>query len=336
MTDIRSSLAVRRFTLVAVVIPAGLTLAALVVQLLALPDVPGTIAIHWGPTGQADGFGPAWVNPLVTLVAGLGLPLLIALICLPGLRRGDSGPTYRLMGTVAASVSALIGVLASGTLVTQRGLADAVDAPSVIPVLIVAVLAALVVGLVAWFIQPTQEVRNVTSVPASGITLAPGEHAAWFKTAEMGRGATLVIGVTCALLAGTALFVWFAGGPPSIAVILGALTLFLIATSLMTLAFTVRVDGAGLSVVSLVGFPRFTVPLGDVSKVQVSDVSPMGEFGGYGIRSVVGATGIVLRRGPAISVDRVSGRRFVVTVDDAARGGALLESLARREATPQG
>lgn len=141
----------------------------------------------------------------------------------------------------------------------------------------------------------------------------------------------IAVGSTIVLLAGAAITVWFAGAPVGVAVLLGALTLVLFAMMLATSAFHVRVDREGLTVVSLLGFPRFHVPLSDIRGVAVGEVSPMGEFGGYGIRSTVGASGVVLRRGPAITITRTSGRRFVVTVDDAARGGALLDALVRRE-----
>lgn len=332
MTDVPPTLAVRRFTLVTLVIPAILTLAALVVQLFALPHVPATIAVHWGASGQADGFGPAWTQIVLSVVVGFGLPLLFALICLPGLRRGDNGPTYRLMGTIASAMSALMAVLFAWTIVAQRGLEDAKDAPSVLPGMAWAFGIAIVVGIVAWFLQPKAAPRNVTSVPASGITLVDGEQAVWFGTASMGRGATLVISGACVVLAGAALVVWFAGAPAGIGILIGVVALVVVALALMTSAFHVRVDASGLAVTSFVGFPRFHVALSDIRSVDVSDVSPMGEFGGYGIRTTVGAFGVVLRRGSAITVTRASGRRFVVTVDDAARGGALLQALAQRAA----
>ncbi len=334
MTSARPSTAARRFALAALVAPGVLTLASLIVQLLALPEVPATIAIHWGASGQADGFGPAWIQPLLTVLVGFGIPLLIAASCLPGLRRGDGGPTYRLMGAIAASVATLMAVLSAWTLLAQRGLDDATDAPSVLPGLAWALVAALFVAVAAWFVQPVQPARNATSVPADPLALAPGEQAVWFGTAALGRPAALVIGGTCAVMAVTALAVWFAGAPMAISLLLGGVTLLLIAMALTTSAFRVRVDAEGLWVVALLGFPSFHVPLDDVRVVEVGEVSPLGEFGGYGIRSSVGAFGVVLRRGPALTVTRASGRRFVVTVDDAARAGALLEALARRAPSP--
>jgi hypothetical protein len=43
-----------------------------------------------------------------------------------------------------------------------------------------------------------------------------------------------------------------------------------------------------------------------------------------------GSFGIVLRAGEALQVTRRDGRRFTVTVDDAATAAALLEALSSR------
>lgn len=333
MTTSRST-AQQRFTLVALVVPAVLTLVSLVVQLFALPHVPSTIAIHWGANGQPDGFGPAWLQLVLAVVVGFGVPLLIALMALPGLRRGDRGPSYRLLGAVAAAMSALMAVLMSWTLVAQVGLTDPKDAPSVLPALAVGFAAAALVGLAAWFLQPKAEPLNVTSTPAEGLVLSPGEHAAWFGATAMVRGGLIAIGIACVAISGGAIFSWFAGAPIVLTVVLGVVGLIFIVAAFTTTVFHVRVDVTGLSVASPLGFPRFHVPLSDIRSVEVSDVSPLGEFGGYGIRSTIGAFGVVLRRGSAITVTRTSGRRFVVTVDDASRGAALLEALVRRESQP--
>lgn len=331
MTAVPPTLAVRRFALVAIVVPAVITLASLVIQLIALPHVPNPIAIHWGPAGTPDGFAAPWVQLVLTPVVGFGIPLLIAISTLPGLRRGDRGPTYRMLGAFAAGMSMLFGVLMAWTFVAQVGLADAHDAPSVVPVLLGGLAAAAVAGVGAWLVQPKQEVVRTTSAPAEQLVLAPGESAAWFGVTGLGRGSVVAISAACIVMVLATLLLWFTGAP--IAVTIGVAVLAVIVTVLAasTSVFHVQVDAAGLTVRSPLGFPRFRVALSDVRAVAVTDVSPMGEFGGYGIRSAIGAFGIVLRKGPAIDVTRTSGKRFVVTVDDAQRGAALLEALMHRQ-----
>ena len=53
--------------------------------------------------------------------------------------------------------------------------------------------------------------------------------------------------------------------------------------------------------------------------------------GGWGLRvGRGGRTGLVVRSGQALEVERTGGRIVVVTVDDAARGAALLTAVAAR------
>lgn len=110
-------LSVRRFILVALVLPAVITAVGVVIQLTVLPGLPDPVAIHWGLSGEPNGFGPAWVTVLLTALVGIGIPALIALGALPSMRRGDCGFAYRLLGAVALAVAVLMTVLGTWTLV---------------------------------------------------------------------------------------------------------------------------------------------------------------------------------------------------------------------------
>ena len=95
--------------------------------------------------------------------------------------------------------------------------------------------------------------------------------------------------------------------------------------------WTVTVDQRGLVARALLPRPRVVVPLGEVEHAEVVHVSPVREFGGWGLRmGLDGRVGVVLRGGEALEVARTGGRRVVVTVDDAATGAALLNTLAAR------
>ena len=95
--------------------------------------------------------------------------------------------------------------------------------------------------------------------------------------------------------------------------------------------FRVRVSDAGLQVSSPLGIPRFVVPLDEVETVSVVEVQPLAQFGGYGVRlGLDGRFGVVLHGGEGIQVVRRSGKTFVVAVDDAEMGAALLQALALR------
>lgn len=331
MSTARPSTSVQRFVVVAIVAPLVLTVVSVALQLIALPHVPGVIAIHWGTSGTPDGFAPSWIQPLLTVAFGLVLPLGLALTSLSGMRRGDRGGSYRLMGALAPALSTMMSVLFAWTLVMQVGLADARDAASVVPALVVALAAAVLVGVGAWFVQPDEAPLHTSAAP-KGLVLAEDERAAWFGVASMGRGAVVAIAVTCLVLVVAAVAAWLMSPDAVVAAALTVAAVVLTLAALTTVLFRVRVDGDGLTVRSVAGLPVFRVPLDDVRAVAVADVTPMGEFGGYGIRSTPGRFGVVTRRGEAIEVERMSGRRFVVTAGDAETGAALLQALVARDA----
>lgn len=330
----RSDLAVRRFVLVAVWLPVVLVALGVAVQLVLLPQLPSTIAVHWNASGVADGFAPAWTQPVLTAVLGLGLPLLIAFTSLPGLRRGDRGLTYRLMGATAAGLSALVTVALTWTLAMQAGAGAAAEVSTVWGALIAAVVAAGVAGVAAWFLQPHEEATDAAARPAAPLALAANERVLWMRTTAMTPGGAIAIVAAVVVIAASAVGAWITGAEPVLAWVLTGIAVLLLGFAATTLAFRVRVDDTGLHVDSVLGFPRFHVPLADVASAACVDVSPMGEFGGWGLRLSTGRRfGVVLRTGQAIEVTRRGGKRFVVTVDDARTGAALLEALVERAAT---
>ncbi|MEJ1155929.1 DUF1648 domain-containing protein [Microbacterium marmarense] len=326
---VESSLVARRFVLVAVVIPAVITLIGIVIQLIALPHVPATVATHWNAAGQPDGFAPAWLVPLTTLLLGLGVPALLALFAAPGLRRGDRGVTYRFLGATGTWVSALIVVLFTWTFVMQKGAESSAEATGIFLPLVVALVVATGLALVAWFLQPaTETVRSLSRAPQD-LALASGERVVWVHGAAMTPAVMWVLWGVSIVLTGAGIIAVAADSGAS-GWILATTGLVLLIAVGATTAFTVVVNHAGLTVRSVWGVPRFSVPLSDIAAVEVADVMPMGEFGGWGVRMAPGRFGVVLRAGQAIEVTRNDGRHFVVTTDDAETGASLLSALAER------
>ena len=323
--------AIRSFSLVAIVVPLVLTMVAVVLQLVWLPTLPDPAAVHWGLSGGPDGYGPAWTFPVITLVLSGVLPIAIGLLCLAGLRRGDRGFTYRFMGAMALWLSVFGAVLMTWSVGAQRGIADAHDAPSVLAPMLVAFVVGIVAGVVGWLVQPKEETRRATTPAGVPMMLAPGERAVWTGSAVMSKVAMAVIGLAMLLTLGAAVLVWFTGDATAGLVV--AVVFVVVATASVTsTAFHVRIDEEGLTVRSEFGLPKFNVPLADIASAEEIFVSPMGMFGGWGMRWAPGRFGVVLRTGPAIEVTRHSGKQFVVTVDDAETGASLLAALAARAA----
>lgn len=319
--------AIPGFVTASLVLPTVITIVALVIQVVALPAVPDTIATHWGINGVPDGFAPAWTTLVLTAVFGLGLPGLLAATTLPGLLRGERGPSYRFMGAVATALSAGITTLATWMMVSQIGLADPTDARlSALSLLAIAGVTALA-GVIGWLIQPKQQTVRSPSAAVVSHPLSPGQRAVWSAETSVPLIGQVGIALLVVAVWGGAVYMWLLGDPASAGWLLAAVGLLLLAAAATTLAFRVRVDKGGLSVTSVFGIPRFRVPLDEIISVTTVQVEPVGQFGGYGLRIAPGRFGVILHRGAAIEVERRSGRRFVVTVDDAATGAALLQGL---------
>jgi hypothetical protein len=110
----------------------------------------------------------------------------------------------------------------------------------------------------------------------------------------------------------------------------------LLAAAPLTALFTVirvRTDEDGLTVeFGLLSWVRKRIPLAKIRHVEHRDVRAIREFGGWGYRIKSGASGVVQRSGDALAVRLDSGREFVVTVDDARTGAAVLNAFL----TPRG
>ncbi len=329
-TDIQR--ARRTFLLVGIAFPLLVTAAGVALMIAWLPQMPDPIAVHWNMAGQADGFGPAWIAPLLTAGIGILSAGLIGLWVLTAAREGEWGPTMRFLGALSPGATSFLVVLITWSFAIQRGLADAHEAPSIVPAFAVGTVIGVTLGLGAWFAQPAVAVSGGRRSPvqnAPRIVLAVGEHAVWLRTTTMRSGPmATIIGVTVAL---AVLALWFALTGGAVWLVFAGVAVLLLVLLLAVSVFRVRVDENGLRVQAPIGVPRFRVPLEDIAHAEVVRVMPMVDFGGWGIRrSLDGRTGIVLYTGEGLQVTRRDGRRFVVTVNDAATGVALLTALHDR------
>jgi len=335
MTDNSAALARARraFLWRGIALPLVLTAVAVGVQVEALPSLPDPVAIHWNAAGEADGFAPPWVVPLFSAGFGILLTALLGVFALLGTREGEWGPTMRFLGTMTPAVVGAILVLTTWATLAQRGLVTGEAAPGVLPALLAGGVAGVVLGVLAWFLQPAVTVSGGTVAVADDghvPTFAPGERVVWMRSVTMSRlGMVILLGLGILLLGG-AVFDALAGGSAwpillSVALVVG---LAITATGL----FRVRVDDSGVRVISYLGVPRFHVPLTEIAAVRASRVHPLAACGGWGVRTALdGRTGVVLRRGEALEIAKRSGRVFVVTVDDAATAAAAIEGLRARE-----
>ncbi|WP_082092223.1 DUF1648 domain-containing protein [Demequina pelophila] len=325
--------ALSRAVLVGLTLPVAVALVALALQIAMIPQLPDPVAIHWNSEGP-DGFGPAWSTVLISALTTGVLPVAMAASVIVPIRRGERGFALRMMPATALFLAVMLAVMLTGSLAVQRGLDDAADAPSALPWLLGGLGAGAVAGLIGWFLQPVHESTASPAVPARPLELRAGERAVWLGHAEITRGILALILAAVGAVTLGAVAMWVVGDTAA-AWLVTAIAVLLAAMMAMFTVFSVRVDREGLVVRAALGWPRFRVPIEEIASVGVIDVSGIAHFGGYGIRSIPGATGVIVRPGEALEVTRVSGRRFVVTVDDAATAAGLLEAYAEASRADQ-
>ncbi len=316
-----------RTTRTVAVVVGGPVLVSLVVGAVAWSirgDLPDPVAVHWTTTGP-DGFAPR-AGGLLLVLLGLPVGLLVGGLVA---RLAGRAPGFRRLGAgLAVGLTAGIELVVLGTLWTQRGLTDAADAPTPTSWLLLAVLVAVVLGvLAARLVPPSEPAPALEPVPGSAprLALGEGESGAWSRWVVAGWWVFVVAGVAVTPVAGLVAM----GVVPVgfLAVVVGVLVI--VAGSAV---FRVTAGRRGVVVSSVLGVPRFTVPLEEVAEAGVATVDPLRDFGGWGYRAARGGRyGVVVRGGEALSVRRGDGTTFVVTVDRPAEAAALLNTLADRQ-----
>ncbi|HSK23197.1 MAG TPA: DUF1648 domain-containing protein [Egicoccus sp.] len=305
-------------------IPAAAVAVVIIGPLLVWDRLPDPMATHWGLGGRPDGAMPRIADLLVlalgTVLVGFS-PLLATRLRMP---RSQA----RILVAAATGGSTLFAVLRVVTLranleATSWESAGDFGAATFAAAFAAAVVAAAV-GVWAAGDRPDHQPPTTTTTPVEAVR---GQTLVWTGQAT-GRMGTVV---PVALLGAAAVAGWLA---PAAARPMLMIVLPVVALALTTLGQArVTIGRRGMTVsLGWLGWPRLSVPAADIARVTVEDVAPMA-YGGWGLRAVPGATAVVIRSGPAIRIERTSGRVFVVTVDDAARGAGVLAATAEAAST---
>lgn len=270
--------------------------------------LPDPVATHWGLDG-ADGFSSLTAS---LWIAGLVVGLLGALFAGLALAMHPSnGPL--LAGFGVGTVLGL-GVLTYGSVLAQSGLDDARDASSPGAVIGIGVVVGLAAGVVAGRLLR----RPAPPAPARDGWVPPPE-ATWSGPLRI-RPLALVLLVAGPAVA--AVVAWIA--EPWLVLLPAVVLVALLATS----TGTVRIDAEGLTVRSTLGVRLVRVPAERITGAEVTTVSPLRDFGGWGIRvSRDGSRGHITSAGPALRVHRHLEPDVVITVDDADTAAAVLARL---------
>ena len=316
-----------RMLVAGVILPLLIAAAAVVAMLLALPALPATVAVHWGPSGLPDRFGsPVGFLLLVPLVVLAYSAFVFFLV------KGQATVNQRIVIAVAPFVATVLGVMGAGALVIQSGLASGQDSPSILPVVAIGFGVGIALAIATWFFLPAPDpIPELDPSTLPTLDLGADERAAWVRRVEPARWlGTLLVVVGALVVVGGGAVVWIAASTPVLVVYLVIMG-FIAFASVSSLFWTVRIDSRGLVARSVLGVPRFTVPIGDVEAAASVAVRPTSGFGGWGLRwGGKGRLGIILGSGPALEVRKKSGGALVITTADSERAAALLNSLAVR------
>lgn len=315
----------RRVLVVGGVVPVLIAAIATVLMISWIPQLPDPVAIHWSGSGP-DGYGSVWMSVLLPLGIVLTFSLFAVLTAWKPTVNSLLTSSQKVVLVTSIWMSVLLSVGIGGSVFIQRGLADASQANDIGWHLVAGALGGLLVAAPAWFLLPAADRNPHTATNPEPITVQATERVSWSR-AVLIAPAALAIALAAMVAAMVAVIATATMAPGGVWFAVSALVLVAVLL-LGTGSWRVSADRRGLAVRSSLGWPRVTIPLSDIRAAQVVEVNPSADFGGWGWRwDAAGRSGIIMRRGPAIQVTRSSGKKFVVTVDDAATGAGVLAAL---------
>jgi len=325
-----------RIVAIAAVVPVISALAGSALMLSWSSELPDPIAIHWDAGGNPDGYGSVGGNAalifcIVVVFSGL---ISAAVSTTRATVLPTKSPQFLVATSVWLGVFLTIGIV--GSVAVQRGLDDAAAAGSPVTSMIVGAVIATALAAGAWFGVPRAALLDDTTLPAiTALELATHERVQFSETLRPSRGSIyLLVLLPVAVVVALAVFgvTGTIGGTEAVLqpwwpVAIGVVVLGIEAACLV---WRVRIDSRGLLVRSILGFPRFRLPLEEIVEVRVVEVRPLAEFGGWGIRIAGKRTGIIVRAGSAVQVSRSNGKILVFSTADGDRATALLAGLLTR------
>lgn len=314
---------------IAILVPLVVTLVGI---LVIVPFVPARdIAVHWGPSGEPDGYAPAWVTVLVLAIVGVLTPLAFG-IPLFATRRDGVSFTQKTLAVVSLWLAVFLVLLGGWMIFGQQ---DAGAAPPPVGLgLLLAFGVSLPVAVLAWAFAPPIVPVEPVGTPAEPLPIADGERAVWLGRTRLATPGLIVVVLAILLSAAAGVFAAIVTDGAAAAVL--GVPVLVLALLLTTSYWTVRADATGLTVRSATGWPWFHVAADEIAQAGTTRATALGEFGGWGIRFGRGRRlGIIMRSGEALEVQNRDGGALVVTVDDAGTAARLLSAVAHR-ATERG
>ncbi len=290
---------------------AGWAVVAVVLYAVALPELPGRVAIHWDSSGVADVSAPTWAVPVVAAAVILLGSAVSSVFSVSG---EPSMEAFALTG-MSGGLSIAI-VLVTTTL--NAGVREWTAAPAIATAGIVILFALPTLGLVVGAILGRQwyPIKSIPRRVTEVIEVESGERVSWVGRARVKGVALVVFGFAVLLL-------FLRPGLPLWVFVLIA------GVGVVFSQVEAHVTNDGMRV-RLGGIPIRRFPLDLISSARAIMVDPAA-FGGSGWRNTLGQSALILRPGEAIAITFRDGSQFVITVDDPGTGAALLNGLIDRD-----
>ena len=303
-----------------------LVLAAITVPVFVTwHRLPDPIATHWGASGHPNGStSRSW---------GVGLPIVMWVVLTAAIamwhariqpaRYGRTGLMGGMLGLFGGIVVGVQGFSVWSN-VDRASWRDARSAGWIlIPALLAFVAAASAAGM--WIDRRTAG-PPVTPPPRPAIEVAPGDRVAWISHASNRTFAAIGFAVLIAGIVITLVHATVAG--------LGLIVAGLACLSLSSITVSVGEEGVRVGLGPL-GWPARRITLAKISAAHAEELRPT-QVGGWGVRGLPGSSALMVRGGDCVILEYRSGGRFVISVDDAAQGAALVNGLIERTQASSG
>ncbi|MGV2920041.1 DUF1648 domain-containing protein [Streptomyces alfalfae] len=306
---------------------AGVLLLLVGAPLAARGRLPERLATHWGGGGEPDGSMPLWAAAVLPALIWAALVAVAAVAWL----RADGRTEAATRGWLGATLLSAGVFLMGGQAAVVRANVDREhwrEAGSVSGWIVVAIVVAVIVGLAAWLMTRRDVGAGEPVASAPRLAIPEGQRVVWFSRAS-NRWLHLISVVTGlpAVAAAVAAAAGLTGPAWSLIVPLGLASLAVLCCS----SVRTRVSDRGLEVsFGPFGLPTRRWATGDIESARAENRAPA-QVGGWGYRLNGLGTTLMLRGGECLVI-RAKGKDFAVSVDDAERGAALLNSLTARTA----
>ncbi|MGV9267508.1 DUF1648 domain-containing protein [Kitasatospora sp. NPDC003701] len=304
---------------------AGVLTALVALPLGAGDRLPERVATHWGDGGRPDDSMPFWAVPLFPALVWAVLLVILALT----LRRAG-GPVRAWYGATLLFTGVLLTGAQASIVHANLDRTDWTAAAGVGPAVAVTVVAALLAGLLGLLAGRRGTVS--TPAPAGGpvLDVPVGERFVWLSwTTNPWLQLTAAVLGLAAAAAAIAAAGGLIGAPWAVVAPLTIVAGVVLGCS----SVQARVTPEGLEVAfGPAGWPVLRWPIEGIESARVEQRTPA-QVGGWGYRLSGLGTTVMLRRGECLVVHPRTGAEFAVSVDDAERGAALINTLAAQRTT---